>query len=117
LTGALRAEGARLQRTRWRGRLKIAVVALTVGAAAGAIGLMVKRLVPTVTHLLKAPPPPPVTENQIQREGPEPPPASAAKPATKKHKARPKARPAASDDPAPAAAPAPGGEGSAPEAP
>jgi eukaryotic-like serine/threonine-protein kinase len=62
--GALRAERARLQRTRWKARAKVAVIAVALGAAAGGIALMAKRYVPIAVQVLK-PPPPPVTPNQV----------------------------------------------------
>jgi serine/threonine-protein kinase len=109
LEGALRAERARLQRTRWRGRAKIAFIALAVGAVAGGLALGVKRLLPIVKDVMK-PAPPPVTANQTQPAAqPQPPPPAPVKP-TKKHVRKAKPRP--TDD---AAGEAPGGN--APAAP
>lgn len=94
LGGALRAERARLQRTRWRGRAKVAFVALAIGAAAGGMALGVQRLIPVVKDLMKPAPAPPLTANQT-KPAPEPPapPPPAAKPA-KKHVRKAKPRPA-----------------------
>jgi hypothetical protein len=106
LGGALRAERARLQRTRWRGRAKIAFIALAVGAAAGGLALGVKRVLPIVKDVMK-PAPPPVTANQTKpAPEPPPPPAAPAKPA-RKHTRKAKPRPT---DEAP-------GEGAAPTPP
>jgi serine/threonine-protein kinase len=92
--GALRAERARLQRTRWKGRAKIAALAVAVGAAAGGIALLAKRWAPLAVEVLKPPPPPPVTPNQIAAQPrPEPPPPTKAV----KKKGKKKAKAAAAE--------------------
>ena len=104
LTGALRAEGARLQRARWRGRAKVAAIAIAIGGSVGGVGLAVKRyVVPLAVRFIHppAPPPPPVTANQAKpAETPPAPP----KPA-KKRARRPKGHPTSEEA---AAASAPG---------
>jgi hypothetical protein len=87
LVGAVQAERNRLARTRWKGRAKIALIALAAGAAVGGAVLAGKHYVPIALQLLKRPPPPPVTENQ---EGPvaqpDPTPAPAPKVSKKRNK-------------------------------
>jgi len=92
---ALRAERARLQRTRWKGRAKIAAIALAIGAIAGGIALVVKRYAPIAVQVLTPPQPPPVMPNQTTpAPKPEPPPVKAVK---KKGKKKPKPTEAAAD--------------------
>jgi serine/threonine protein kinase len=112
LEGALRAERARLQRSRWRGRAKVAATAIAIGAVAGGLALGVKRLLPIVKDVMR-PAPPPITANQT-KPAPEPtPPSPPPKPA-KKHVRKAKPRPTeepsgetAVPQPAPAAAATP----------
>jgi hypothetical protein len=96
--GALRAERARLQRSRWKARAKIAAIAVALGAAAGGIALVAKRYVPIAVDVLKPPPPPPVTPNQIapqpKLEVPAPKPVK-----KRKKKAKPAAETAAETPP------------------
>jgi serine/threonine-protein kinase len=95
LHGALRAEGARLHRARWRGRAKVAAIAVAIGGSVGGVGLAIKRYVaPAVMRFIHppAPPPPPVTANQAK-------PAEAPPPAPKPVKKRPHRKAhAATDD-------------------
>jgi eukaryotic-like serine/threonine-protein kinase len=92
---ALRAERARLQRTRWKGRAKIAAIAIAIGALAGGIALVVKRYAPIAVQVLTLPQPPPVMPNQTTpAPKPEPPPVKAVK---KKGKKKPKPTEAAAD--------------------
>jgi serine/threonine protein kinase len=108
LTGALRAEGARLQRARWHGRAKVAAIAIAVGGAVGGVGLAVKRYaVPAAMRFIHppAPPPPPVTANQA-KPAELPPPPKPAKKRARRPKGHPTSEEAASSTPAGEAAPA-----------
>ena len=99
---ALRAERGRLQRARWKGRAKIAAIALAIGGVGGGIALMAKRYVPIAVQVLKPPPAPPVMPNQTSPAPPPPPPPVKAvkKKGKKKAKATESAAEAAGAPPA-----------------
>jgi serine/threonine protein kinase len=83
---AVKAEGARMRRQRWRGPIKYALVAAAVGAAVGGVVLGVRHYWPI---LFPPAPPTPVIDNQVAPAPlPEPEPEAAPAPKPKKRAKR-----------------------------